>query len=524
MGFICGHPCDPWSNGLDSGFDEGGGEFVGADGVEEAGAGGTGRGTESRGLDGRRDGGTGEKLVDRVRGFFAFADGVDDFAAAVRTVTAGENVREVRLAGEWIALDRAAGGDSQCREKLFEQGDLFFLTNRFEDEVEGLREFAVGDEVGFTVGVGDGVTEAQAADVAVGGEDFDGRGVEEEFDAVGLREFVFEFVGGHIVLAAPIDDGRAVGPEAEGLGGGIDGGVAATDDGDGAAGGDVCHGLGAELLDEVEGIANLGQIFAGDAEAVGFAEAEAEEERGVVALEVGEGNVAADGDAAAEFDAERFYEFDLGQADFGFQLVVSDAVGVEATGLRLLFKNGGVVAELGECGGATEAGGTGADDGDFAAGLDGGSGEDGEPAGLDVVGGVALETTDLDGLFIASFEDAGAFTEDGGRADAGAGSAEDIGRKNRASGANRIIVRDFFDESRDIDASRAGSDARGVKAVEATTRLDMRLLGVERGFELGEVDGEGGGGEQRLERHVREGSWRARRGHPRIRQSVGIAA
>ena len=59
-----------------------------------------------------------------------------------------------------------------------------------------------------------------------------------------------------------------------------------------------------DLFDELEGVDHLGQILAGNAEPVGAAEADADEDGVVVPHEVGGLHVAAELDAAAELHAE----------------------------------------------------------------------------------------------------------------------------------------------------------------------------------------------------------------------------
>lgn len=62
----------------------------------------------------------------------------------------------------------------------------------------------------------------------------------------------------------------------------VDGGVAAAEDGDAAADGDFVERFGVDPLDEFEGVDHLEEIFAGNAEAVGPAESEGEEDGVVV--------------------------------------------------------------------------------------------------------------------------------------------------------------------------------------------------------------------------------------------------
>jgi cell wall-associated NlpC family hydrolase len=73
-----------------------------------------------------------EHFVDGERGFFAFADGVDHFLAAVRAVAAGEDFRETGGAGERIDFDAALGVDREGGEEFFEEVVLFELADREE--------------------------------------------------------------------------------------------------------------------------------------------------------------------------------------------------------------------------------------------------------------------------------------------------------------------------------------------------------------------------------------------------------
>ncbi len=116
---------------------------------------------------------------------------------------------------------------------------------------------------------------------------------------------------------------------------------------------------------EVEGFANAGAVLAGHAQFDPAAEADADEDGVVIGEERVGGDVLADGDAGADFDAEGFYQVHLLEADLGFHFVIGDAVGVESAGVLVLLKHDDLVAEAGEFGGATEAGRTAADDGVF---------------------------------------------------------------------------------------------------------------------------------------------------------------
>ena len=151
------------------------------------------------------------------------------------------------------------------------------------------------------------------------------------------------------------------------------------------------------------------------------------------------------------------------------------------------------MAVAAEFGGAGEGGGTGTDEGYAFAGV--GRGFEGQGASIvKGVHGVALERTDLDGFAVVMVEDAGAFAEDLDGAGAGAGGAENVGVENGLGRAVEIVGGDFFDEARDVDVGGAGLHAGRVETEEAAVGFGDGGLAVERGAEVGEARGGGGGG------------------------------
>src|SRR6266487_6932360 len=100
--------------------------------------------TVARGLHRAGDFLSGEKRVDATRGFFAFGHGVDDFASPIRAVAAGENFREIRLAGVRVSHDRALWVEFELWEKFLEQAGLLFLADGLDDHVKRLDEFRAG--------------------------------------------------------------------------------------------------------------------------------------------------------------------------------------------------------------------------------------------------------------------------------------------------------------------------------------------------------------------------------------------
>ena len=285
----------------------------------------------------------GQQGIDPAGGFFAFGHGVDHFASAIGAVTADEKFRNAGRHGLGIVFDASFAVEFEAGEEFFEGAGLLFLSDGFEHEVEFLGPFAAGDNLHFAV-AGFGLGQAEGFDVSVFGEHFGRDGVEVESGAVVFGQFVFEAVGGHVVLASAVNDGGDFGPEAFGLADGVDGSVAAAEDGDAAADGDFVERFGVDPLDEFEGVNHFGEIFAGNTEAVGPAEAEGEEDGVVVFFEFGHGEVLADFHAVLKFHTEALDHFDFVETDLGRHFVVGDAVGVEAAAFFLFVEDGGIVA------------------------------------------------------------------------------------------------------------------------------------------------------------------------------------
>ncbi len=153
-------------------------------------------------------------------------------------------------------------------------------------------------------GFGAGANAFDCGDLAGGvGEDSDGLRVPVKIDAVEFREIVFVAEGGHVLFAAAINQVNDLGAEAFGGGDHVNGGVAGADAGDAAADGELREGMNFGRLDEFHGADDALQIFAGDAEIAGIAQADADEDGVEIFFELGEGDVAADGGLLAKFDA-----------------------------------------------------------------------------------------------------------------------------------------------------------------------------------------------------------------------------
>lgn len=294
--------------------------------------------------------------------------------------------------------------------------------------------------------------------------------------AVIFREVVFEAVSRHVRFAASVNDGGDFGAEAEGLSGGIDGGVAAAEHGDAAADGDLVERSRVDPFDEFEGIDDFGKIFAGDAETVDVAEAEAEKNSVIIALDFPDGEIFADFGFEAKFHAQVFDHSHFFEADFGAHLVIGDAVGVESAAGLPFVEDGDLVAELGEFGGTAESGRARAQNGDAVSIFFTWSRQNLDAVLGDMIGGVALQASDFHGIALEIEHDASAFAKDFGRTNAGATAAENVGGENGAGRADEVAGGDFFDERGNVDAGRAGHDAGSVMAKETAPGFDECLL------------------------------------------------
>lgn len=164
---------------------------------------------------------------------------------------------------------------------------------------------------------------------------------------------------------------------------------------------------------------------------------------------------------------------------------MSDAIRIEAAGLRAFVKDGDIEAVFTEFGGTGEGGRASADTGDF---LGVGNGFVWELAGgrIKMFHGVTLEKADGDGLVVDVVINAGAFAEDLNRADARTAQAENIGVENCFGGPEEVAGGDFLDEARDIYMRGAGASARRIKTEQAAVGFRHGCLRTERRMEFGE--------------------------------------
>jgi hypothetical protein len=92
------------------------------------------------------------------------------------------------------------------------------------------------------------------------------------------------------------------------------------------------------------------------------------------------------------------------------------------------------------------------------------------------VSGKALQATNLNRFTFGEFTHAGLFTQDFGRANAGAHAAKDVLVKDRLGRSFRGASANLANEQRDIDIGGTGRDARRVMAKIATVCGDCGLM------------------------------------------------
>jgi hypothetical protein len=264
------------------------------------------------------------------------------------------------------------------------------------------------------------------------------------------------------------------------------------------------EGLGVGL-EEFHGEMDAVEGAAFDGEVAGFGGAGAEDDGVEFAEEAVGGVVAADVGLGVEDDALFFHLFDTLEDEFFVELHVGDAVHEEAAEAVGAFEDGDEVAGVVGLGGGAEAGGAGADDGDFFAGAKGG-GVGLDPAfGPAFVGDGAFDVFDGDGRGVDA-EDAGAFAGSG--ADAAGEVGEVIGFMEAFEGfapeaaVNEVVP--FGDEVVDGTAGGHAAEeeagvAEGNAAVHAAGALlaefgfvevQVELVPVADAFEGGAVEGE----------------------------------
>src|SRR5262249_25263159 len=171
--------------------------------------------------------------------------------------------------------------------------------------------------------------------------------------------------------------------------------------------------------DEIEGVDDPGMIFVFNAKLVHRSKTDTQKDEIVFVFEFAE-RCCGDFFAETKINSEGTDHFDFAEAVGRPQLVFGNAVGVEAAGQGLAFKNGNGEALLTELGGARKGCWPGADAGYLAA--FGRSGLFGESRSVveKSLHRVALQAANLNRLLVVAVIDAGAFTEDVDGTNAGA--------------------------------------------------------------------------------------------------------
>ena len=303
----------------------------------------------------------------------------------------------------------------------------------------------------------------------------------------GLREFLLVRRGAHRRRTAAIDDGHVFRAQALGLGGDVDGGVAAADHHHAAADG---------KRPRVRRLAQAGNVLdcrldALETGALGFQRAHArlsepEKNRIEIAPQIAKGEVAAErfsmGDLDAA-DAENKSGFPLGKVAGHF--IGGDPVLVEAARFRAGFVHGDGVTQPRQPVRRRQSGRTRADDGHAFSRI----GRARERLFIEFVKPVSrepLQQPDTDGTVFLGGAHASLLAQHLCRAHTRADSAENIRFENVHCGAADIAVGDLRNETGNVDSGGTGFDTRRVITIIAARGFDMRLARIERKFGIGE--------------------------------------
>ena len=278
--------------------------------------------------------------------------------------------------------------------------------------------------------------------------------------------------GGQLLHGAAVDDVDVLGAQTQGGSRGVHRHVAAADDGDLAAlhdrgDGIVVVGLhqvgaGQELIGGVDALVAL----AGDVHKVGQTGAGADE-HGLIAVlkELVDGQGLADDHVGLDVHAELLEALDLLGNDVLGQTELGNAVDQNAAGGVQGFKDGDLIALLGQIARAGQAGGTGAADGDLVtvgSGLDGGMVD----VGVVPVGHEALQAADGNGLKLHA-EVALALALGLLRADTAADGGQRGGLGDNLISALEVAFAHLGNEIGNGDVDGAAAHAGTVLAVEA---------------------------------------------------------
>lgn len=338
--------------------------------------------------------GESEVGVDGARGDLAALDRADDRGRAPGAVAAGEEAGVVGDAGIGVGLQLVPLGG---KAEVLEGARVDVLADGHDDgrcrDADGLGARRLGrgtpaahgrDHLGLAP-KRDGVAVLVDLDV-VGGDEL------HELAAVLDRAVDLLVERGHVGATTTVDDLHRLGAHAHRAAGRVHRDVAAADHDDVLAGVvvDVPVADGAQHRD---GGHDARGVFAVDAELLVGVGADADVDGVVVALEVLDRDVGADGDAELDVDAERGDERDLGVEQILGQAVVRDAVAEHAAELGALLVDGDRMSHARQEVGCGKAAGATADDGHALAG---GLVDRAGALRLLMVARVALEAADVD--------------------------------------------------------------------------------------------------------------------------------
>ena len=186
-------------------------------------------------------------IVDGGRGLAGGGHGINYHQRAGDGVAAGEDTLDVGRQAGLVDFDGALAGNSHIQ--ILGEAQVGRLAQRRDDGIHVQLELGTGDGLG--AGSSAGIRCAQlhlhafdGLDLAALCDDLGGSGQEHDLNTFFFGGQYLHLVGRHLVPAAAVDDGHFA-AQAAGRSGGVDGGVAAADDGDALA--DV------HLLPQVDG-------------------------------------------------------------------------------------------------------------------------------------------------------------------------------------------------------------------------------------------------------------------------------
>ena len=298
--------------------------------------------------------------------------------------------------------------------------------------------------------------------------------------------------GRHLLLPTAVDDGDILGAQQLGLHGSIDGGHAAADDHHitpDRQGGKVA-GL-TQFRNEFNGGADVRLVLARRAQGVDPGQADRQEHRIILLLQIGQRQVAAKHLAGLDADAADLQQpLDLALRKTARRLVGGKAKFIEPPRLGPGVEYHDLMPLHRQPVRRRQARRPRPHHGHrFPRRPGAGKGMD--ALGHQRIGGKPLQAANLDRLALGGFAHAGLFAQGLGRADAGAHAAEDVLGKDRLGRRLGRAGGDLADEQRNVDAGGAGRHAGGIVAEIAAIGGHMRLVPVQRRLMVMEIRGNG---------------------------------